>query len=255
MRPWLPRPRADILASLHLLTPPWTREVSFPCRHDTCGSRRGGVEGERRVVIQVPVLNAARQELRARARGGRADEDGIQVEVDAGCRSRAHVNAILVGHIGPRSRRRARRGAGTSRPTAPGRSRAWWTTMTHAWLLPTGQQLLRENACPGSWASQRRADRASAGERTGPRLATPADPWPGPVAVLHVSIPSARAGAGCSGCSGGLAVVPSWYALGSRAGRGPGRRGIGAGPGCRVGPGLVSQRRAFCFWRDPPGLR
>ena len=44
------------------------------------GSRRVGVEGERRVVVQVCVLDAAPQELRGWRGDGRADEDEIQVD-------------------------------------------------------------------------------------------------------------------------------------------------------------------------------
>ena len=65
------------------------------------GSRWVGVEGERRVAVQVRVLDAAPQELRGWRGDGRADEDEIQVEVDAGGRPRPHVNTVLVGHVAP----------------------------------------------------------------------------------------------------------------------------------------------------------
>ena len=61
-----------------------------------------GVQGQRGVVVQVRVLDAAPQELRGRRGDGRADEDEVQVKVDAGGRPRPHVHAVLVGHVAPR---------------------------------------------------------------------------------------------------------------------------------------------------------
>ena len=145
--------------------------------------------GQRRVVMRVRVLSAP-QELLGWRRDGRVDEDEFRVEVDAGGRSRAHVNAVLVEHVAPGLvAGLAGGGARAAAATVPRRSRASWTRMTHASGPAHGRQIRSQNAFAAArGGSQRRADGARTGRAHRGRLATPED-RPGPVVVLRVGSP------------------------------------------------------------------
>ena len=74
-----------------------------------------GVEGERRVVIEVLLVVAAERELRRRDRDRRADVDHVGLRVVARHHPRADVPALLHRHVAPRLDRPARRAAGIVR--------------------------------------------------------------------------------------------------------------------------------------------
>ena len=82
--------------------------------HDLAGV---GIERERRVVVQVLLVDTAQHELGGRRRHGRSDIDEIQNRVVAWHHPRPDVPTLLVRHITPRLvTRLARRGY---RPRAP----------------------------------------------------------------------------------------------------------------------------------------
>ena len=60
-----------------------------------------GIEGERRVVIEVLLVGAAERELRRRDRHRRADEDQVRLGVVARHHPRADVPALFHRHVAP----------------------------------------------------------------------------------------------------------------------------------------------------------
>ena len=67
--------------------------------HDLAGV---GVDGQRRVVIEVLLVVAAERELRRRNRHRRADEDQVRLGVVARHHPGADVPALLHRHVAPR---------------------------------------------------------------------------------------------------------------------------------------------------------
>ena len=186
----------------------------------------------------------------------------FRFEVDAGDRSRAHVNAVLVEHPGLVAG--VRRGGARALPPQPLASLGRRRTRRRTPGPAHGRHLRFEKR------SCRRLLGGVNGERDGARTGRahrgatgdPRGSIPVPVAVLGVGSPDAdRSIPAASGFPVSLVIPPAGAdareaavlhgTLG--AGRDPGRRGATAGRAVGSVRGLVVATAGVLFWRDPSG--